>query len=165
VGEIVPLSRVAVQLDTEGNRDIRHRPDGKPLANGMQISRSHCGSLTMTVTSGAVVGCDCEPVRPRTEEMWRDLLGSDGLALAALLAREAREDLDKAATRVWCGMESMKKAGARQDLGIVLATPEEQTALEAGWVLLGVGTWRIATFIAPVTGFTDAVAFAVLVGS
>ena len=171
VGEIVPRSRVGVVVGSNGNGNGNgngkklHRADGKPIANGIQISRAHAGKLTFTVTSSEAVGCDCEPVTPRPAATWRDLLGAGGFALAELVAREAREDLDRAATRVWCAMESMKKAGARQDMGIVLASPEEHQAAVAGWVLLGAGTSRIATLIAPVAGFSEPLAFAVLVGA
>ncbi|HEV2448751.1 MAG TPA: SDR family NAD(P)-dependent oxidoreductase, partial [Candidatus Sulfopaludibacter sp.] len=165
VCEIVPRRQVGVLLGTNGKSNGYRRPDGKPVSNGIQLSRAHAGNLTMTVTSGAPVGCDCEPVASRTASVWRDLLGPGGFALAELVSREAAEDLDHAATRVWCAVESMKKAGARQDLGIVLATPEEHLAAQSGWVVLGAGASRIATLIAPVAGFSDPVAFAVLVGA
>ena len=113
--------------------------------------------------SPASVGCDCEPVTARPPEVWRDLLGAGGFALAELVAREGGEPLETAATRVWCAIEAVKKAGLRHDIGIVLATPQEPGSAASGWVVLGAGAARIATLVAPVAGFADPVAFAVLV--
>ena len=73
------------------------------------------------------------------------------------------EQLDAAATRVWCMIEAVKKAGLRQDIGVVLATPQAPQSAASGWVVLGAGAARIATLVAPVAGFADPVAFAVLV--
>ena len=172
IAEIAPLGGVAVAVGANGNRNghgrkngLVRRPDGKPLLNGSHISRSHARGLVLTVTAPAEVGCDCEPVTPRSAATWRDLLGPAGFALAELVAREIREDLSKAATRVWCALECMKKAGARQDLGILLSTADDSTAGSGGWVVLGAGSGRIATLVAPVAGFDEPLAFAVLVNS
>jgi enediyne polyketide synthase len=179
IGEIVPRAVVSVGLETNGqahgfaaagnpdvcNPDVTRRPDGKPMGNGRHVSRSHAGQLTMTVTGASEVGCDCEAVRPRPAETWRGLLGADGFALAKLMARETREPLDASATRVWSAFECMKKAGARYGLGIVLSTSGDAGAgSEGGWVVLGAGASRIATLVAPVEGFEDPLAFAVLLG-
>ncbi len=166
IGEIVPRAAVSVALGVNGHTNgMLKRPDGKPVANGFHVSRSHAGELTLSVTSPAAVGCDCEPVAARSSAVWRDLLGAGGFALAELVAREGREPLEAAATRVWCAIECVKKAGLRQDLGIVLSTPEEHAASASGWVVLGAGASRIATLVAPVAGFDQPLAFAFLVGA
>jgi enediyne polyketide synthase len=163
VGEIVPRAAVSVAVGVNGHtHGMLKRADGKPFTNGFHISRSHAGELTLSVSSPAAVGCDCEPVSARPPDVWRDLLGAGGFALAELVARERSEPLDAAATRVWCAMESVKKAGLRHDLGMVLATAEEAAA-QSGWVVLGAGAARIATVVAPVSGFEQPLAFAVLV--
>jgi enediyne polyketide synthase len=111
------------------------------------------------------VGCDCEPVTPRPPDVWRDLLGADGFALADLVARSAGESQHTAATRVWCALESLKKAGARLDAGIVFSTPEDSTAAAPGWVVLRSGTAQIPTLVAVVSGVDQPLAIAILVAS
>jgi enediyne polyketide synthase len=166
VGEIVTRSAVSVAVGVNGHTNgMLKRADGKPFGNGFHMSRSHAGELTLSVTSQAAVGCDCEPVKPRTPEVWHDLLGPGGFALANFVACEAHETLESAATRVWCAVECVRKAGLRPDMGIVLAPPEEHADAAPGWVVLAAGTARIGTVVAPVAGFDEPLAFAVLVGS
>src|SRR5262249_61007160 len=104
---------------------------------------------TISVMSPASVGCDCELVTARPPEVWRDLLGASGFALAELVAREGAEPLEAAATRVWCAIEAVKKAGLRHDIGIGLATPQEPRAAASGWGVLGAGAARSAHLGAP----------------
>ena len=167
IGEIAPRSHVSIKLGINGNgsgNGLLHRTDGKPQHPSGFISRSHAGNLTLAATSPEAVGCDCEPVAPRTAAAWGDLLGPGGFALAKLVARETREELDPAATRVWCALECARKAGARSDIGIVLATPDDPNSISSGWVVLAAGAARIATLVAPVAGFRELLAFAVMVG-
>ena len=71
-------------------------------------------------------------------EVWRDLLGDD--SLARLIVREAKEDFHAAATRIWCALECVKKAGVGP------RTPLTLSAIESdGWVVLGAGGRAIAT--------------------
>lgn len=164
VAEIVPSAAVSVAVGMNGHTNgVLKRGDGKPFTNGFHLSRSHAGELTLSVKSLTSVGCDCEPVTARPPAVWRDLLGAGGFALAELVAREGGEPLEVAATRVWCAMEAVKKAGLRHDIGIVLETLQEPRSAASGWVVLGAGAARIATLVAPVAGFADPVAFAVLV--
>jgi enediyne polyketide synthase len=163
VAEIVPSAAVSVAVDLNGHPNgTLKRGDGKPFTNGFHLSRSHAGELTISVMSPAPVGCDCEPVTTRPLEVWRDLLGAGGFALAELVVREGGEPLEAAATRVWCAIEAVKKAGLRHDIGIVLATPQEPRSAASGWVVLEAGAARIATLVSPVAGFADPVAFAIL---
>jgi enediyne polyketide synthase len=166
LGELLPESHIAVLLGAGGScNGIAHRPDGKPLAPNGHVSRSHAGSLTLTVKASCSVGCDCEPVASRTAAVWRDLLGPEGYSLAGLLAREAREEFDRSCTRVWCALESVRKAGGRRDSAIVLSTAEQSAGQFAGWVALGAGSARIFTLVALVSGSPGPLAFAVMVDS
>jgi enediyne polyketide synthase len=169
VKEILPLSGISVLLVANGNNGrshgILHRPDGKPLAVAGHVSRSRAGNLTMTVGGAQPVGCDCEAVAGRTPDLWRDLLGQDGFALAGLLARDLCEDLDRSCTRVWCALESVKKAGGRRDLALALSSPRGSMAEFDGWVVLRAGPASIATLVAPVAGFAGPLAFALMVGA
>ena len=166
IAETTGLDGVSVALRPNGiARGIFRRADGKPLRNGSYVSRSHAGGLTLEVSAAVAVGCDCEPVTPRPPDVWRDLLGADGFALADLVARSAGESQHTAATRVWCALESLKKAGARLDAGIVFSTPEDSTAAAPGWVVLRSGTAQIPTLVAVVSGVDQPLAIAILVAS
>jgi enediyne polyketide synthase len=98
-------------------RDARvaRRPDGKPeLSSRQHVSASHSRDLTLVIAGGRRLACDVEAVETRDAGVWRDLLGTESLALAELVARLSGEALDSAATRVWTTRECLKKAGASE---------------------------------------------------
>ena len=136
VAELIPGADVAIQTLLNGNGDrrfrsaramqrmlgeksvIQKRPDGKPEVSGngrLEVSVSHAGDLTLAVSGRGPIGCDVEPVTPRAESVWQDLLGRERFGLAQVVAEEAAENHDAAATRVWAALESLKKAGAMMD--------------------------------------------------
>jgi enediyne polyketide synthase len=151
--EILPESRVRVALE-DGGSDPLHRPDGKPDG---PVSRSHAGSLTLSVEGPGRLGCDLEPVAARSAETWRDLLG-DRFALAELIARERGETPDAAATRVWAASESLKKAGAPHGVPLTFDRSEAD-----GWLLLRSGDLTIGTWLGTVRELGGPAALAVLV--
>ena len=111
---------------------------------GAAVSLAHAGDLTLAVTAaGEAVGCDLEPVAHREESTWRDLLGPDRNALAELVAREAGELFDAAATRLWSAGECLKKAGLPADAPLTLEACEPD-----GWVRLRSGGFLVATYLA-----------------
>ncbi|HEV2150140.1 MAG TPA: hypothetical protein VGR37_22270, partial [Longimicrobiaceae bacterium] len=123
------------------------RPDGKPeVAGGPAVSASHARTVSLGV-AGPGVGADVEPVVARGSVAWLDLLGAERQRLAALLAAEAGEDGDTAATRVWCAGESLKKGGAAPDAPLVLAALSPD-----GWVVLRSGPRVIPTYAGRVRG-------------
>jgi enediyne polyketide synthase len=67
-------------------------------------------------------------------------LGEERYQLAVVVSREAKEDFDIAATRVWTAIESRKKAGAGADAPIVL-----RRVYIDGWVALASGCLLVAT--------------------
>jgi enediyne polyketide synthase len=141
---------------------VRRRPDGKPeISGGRAVSLSHVGDLTMAVVGRGDLGCDVEMVRPRPESTWRDLLGAERLGLASLIASEAEEDLDSAATRVWAAGESLEKAGAMIRTPLVLAPARG----EDGWVVLASGPLHVASGIIRVRGAAHPLAVAVVARS
>ena len=89
------------------------------------------------------VACDLEPVSPRPEKLWHELLGRSRWPLVELLVRETGESLDISATRVWTALESLRKVGLAGDTPMVM----ERTTAD-GWVLFAAGAVKIAVVLA-----------------
>jgi enediyne polyketide synthase len=151
----------AIQRALGESAQVRRRPDGKPeVAGPPAVSSTHAGDLTMAVAGDGPLSCDIEPVEPRTPDAWRGLLGAERYVLAGVIAREAGEDDDAAATRVWVAGECLKKAGAAADAPLVLVSPEK-----GGWVNLASGPLAINTLVTRVRDFEHRLGVAVLAGA
>ncbi len=136
---------------------IRYRPDGRPEIDGDQsISASHGAGVTLCVATAGPVGCDVEPVAPRSSVTWDGLLGSHA-SVAGLVATETGEGLDTACTRVWAAIECVQKAGLPASAPVTL-TPVRQDA----WTVFASGALRIATLVTTLRDAPDPVVFAVL---
>ncbi|WET83089.1 type I polyketide synthase [Amycolatopsis sp. QT-25] len=135
---------------------IRYRPDGRPETDGALVSTSHSGELTLAVAGAEPLACDVETVLDRTDQDWAGLLGSDGLAVRDLLARESGELAAVASTRVWGAVECLRKNGVADPKVTVEAT------LPHGWTVLSGGDARIATWVTTILGVERPVVFAVL---
>ncbi|HEX6203803.1 MAG TPA: SDR family NAD(P)-dependent oxidoreductase [Thermoanaerobaculia bacterium] len=156
LADLLPAAAARVTLTPgRGEAATRRRPDGRPdpPPDGRTATRSHGAGLTLEVTADGAAGCDVEPVAPRPPEDWRGLLGAGRHRLAALVAAEADEDADTAATRVWAAGEAAKKAGLPVDVPLVL-----DEVAGGGWVLLRAGGARVATFVAPLAAAAAATA-------
>lgn len=137
---------------------VRYRMDGKPQVQGAQISASHSAGVTFAVAGETPVGCDVEVAATRSEQEWGDLLGTDGLALARVLAREAGEELSVSGTRVWGAVECLRKNGrARTEL-----VADSAPGAPERWIVLRSGDARVATFPTQLRGVADPVVFAML---
>jgi enediyne polyketide synthase len=89
--------------------------------------------------------------------VWRDLLGPERFGLAEALAKEAGEDQDTAATRVWAASECLKKAGVMLNAPLLLTYITSE-----GWNILASGLLRIATLKTSVQDVEEPVVLAVL---
>ncbi len=177
VKELIPEAKlgVAVVQDTTVERRVRsdraihqalgstisvsRRPDGKPeVANGQAISVAHAGDITIACAGLNPIGCDIEPVVPRTATVWQDLLLTERFALAGVIAQETTETLDIAATRIWSASECLKKAGAMVNAPLVLV---ESTA--DGVIVLASGESAIVSFVVSVRDVEPPLVFGVLV--
>jgi enediyne polyketide synthase len=107
----------------------------------MNVSVAHAGDITLAVAGAGAVGCDMEPVVPRTATLWRDLLGEERFNLAGVLASETGEDHDAAATRVWAAGECLKKVGAVLNSPLVIGSSDPD-----GWVTLSSNSLVIGTY-------------------
>ena len=114
-------SERAIQRALGASLPVRWRSDGKPEVDSpLAVSAAHSDGLTLAVAAPDKVACDLEPIRTRSDDMWLDLLGPERWSLARLIAREAQEDLQTAATRVWTAFESLVKASVPQSGPLVL---------------------------------------------
>jgi enediyne polyketide synthase len=148
---------------------VHRRPDGKPeVPGGPRVSLAHAGDLVLAVAGEGPLGCDLEPVEPRSEATWRDLLGPERLRLAEEIAAGGG-GRDAAATRVWTAVECLKKAGALSDAPLVWVPPEAAGPSpgepEDGWLLLRSGELTIGTLVASVERPGTPLAVAVLLRS
>ncbi len=178
VGELIPGCKMTAALGRVLGLDRKSRSDevirralrrdatlvrgaeGKPelaTGDGVAVSAAHTGDLTLAVTGPAPVSCDIEPVTPRADSVWQDLLGPDRFSLAKVIAQEMREEPDAAATRVWAANECLKKAGLMANAPLALASTTDD-----GWALLSSGSINIATIIASVRGAERKLAVAAL---
>ena len=175
-GELLSGTNVQVAVDRNGVTDrrvrsdlairrlvgspvaITRRPDGRPEVDcDREVSVSHAGDLTMAIAGSGVIACDAEPVSARSAEDWKGLLGSDRYALAELIAGQASEDRNTAASRVWAAAECLGKAGVGLDVPLVF---HSNTA--DGWVLLTAGSLSIATSVVPSRDTEESIAYAIL---
>lgn len=177
IRELIPESHFGIALKT-GDIDIRQaisnetmqqaigdsiaifrRPDGKPVTNSHhRVSSSHHGALTLAVASDDIATCDVEKVMLQTDQSLANLVGEDGTMLARLIATSTQEETNISTTRVWSAKECIKKAGASINTPLVLLTSHKD-----GWVLLGAGKYKIATYTTFLRDNTEALCFSILV--
>jgi enediyne polyketide synthase len=141
--------------------EVGHRSDGMPYVDGYQVSSAHGGGVTFStaLAGDRPVECDVEVAQPRTLQEWTDLLGTEGAALATLLATERNEDYSVAATRVWGAIECLSKSGqAQRDL--TLDTVEGVPG-SGPWAALRGGGRRFASFVTTVRGLGEPLVFTV----
>ncbi|MEU2249394.1 SDR family NAD(P)-dependent oxidoreductase [Streptomyces sp. NPDC019224] len=151
-------TRQAISWAVGHRTEVTYRPDGKPLAPGVQVSASHGAGVTFGVSGDLPVGCDVEPVVARTEGEWADLLGAEGSALAERIAAEHGEGRAVAATRVWGAIECLRKTGHARPALTIEPSPGGATG---PWVALRGGLTRIASFTTTLKGIEQPVVFTV----
>src|SRR6476646_10513590 len=95
LAELLPSADLRVALKVaaaiQDSKCFSHRPDGKPeecTHPGLQLSRSHCGSLVLTARSQQPVGCDLEQSANRDHAAWMGMLGESWFSVAQLMANE-----------------------------------------------------------------------------
>jgi enediyne polyketide synthase len=87
------------------------------------------------------------------------MLGEEHYKLAQVIARQAEEDTDTAATRVWSATECLKKSGGSIDAPLTFDSVRRE-----GCVLLASGEFIIATFAVRIKDTQSQHALAVLSG-
>jgi enediyne polyketide synthase len=111
----------AIQRALDAPWPVHWRAEGKPEVDApFAVSAAHADRLTLAVAGPHAIACDLEPIRTRTEKLWRDLLGAEKWLLATLIANHMSEDLNTSATRVWTAVESLAKAGVSENASLTL---------------------------------------------
>ncbi len=105
---------------------VAHAAQNVEAGFEIKVSTAHSDRLTLAVARLGPIGCDLEPVSARSEQVWQDLLGYERWRLAELIAREAGEDVQTAATRVWTAIESLKKVGVASEIPITLLSCSDE---------------------------------------
>jgi enediyne polyketide synthase len=144
---------------------LRRRPDGRPeladnsdMDSGLTVSAAHAAALSLGVAAAVgVVACDVEAVTARDRLTWDDLLGVHA-PLADVIAAEAAEPYDVAATRVWSAIECLQKAGRPLTTPVTLLPGAGRRP--AG--VLAAGDDRIVTLAASLRGVDGPVVVAIL---
>ena len=134
----------AMRQALNSNVAVLRRGDGKPeTGNNVSVSAAHSGMLTLAVAGPELVACDVAQVSQLAPEVWQELLGQRRYTLAELLARNAKEEMAIAATRVWSACECLRKVGILADAPLLFVSAEAD-----GWVLLSSGSSVMATYAA-----------------
>ncbi|MDJ0625355.1 MAG: SDR family NAD(P)-dependent oxidoreductase [Candidatus Caenarcaniphilales bacterium] len=85
--------------------------NGQPIITNsdLSISISHSRSLLLICVGEETEGCDIEFIEHRNLEEWTNLIGETNKALLKELIDKG-ENIDRAATRLWCVKEAFMKA-------------------------------------------------------
>ncbi len=105
-------------LNTPTMLDIQWTEEGKPfiVENGVpgeeqvSLSLSHDDRHCLYSAGKTVQGCDIEPVIHRTKDIWLSLFAVQHHSAFEKLIVES-DSINTAGTRLWCALESIRKAG------------------------------------------------------
>lgn len=101
-----------VSAGYSGPMTVEWTEQGKPYIaedGNIALSCSHDAKLLICSAGPAPQGCDVEPVTHRDPEEWSLMLGHENQALLESL-NKSDNSYDRAATRVWCAVEALRKA-------------------------------------------------------
>ena len=156
---------IASKLMSDG-RSLVHRIDGKPemyLGDGKvgHLSVAHSGEYSVAVTANCSLGCDLERVLPRSDDSWRLLFPVEWFMFWRAWRMDASaDDSQEAATRLWCVLEALTKAGVREPAAIRVAR-----SYAGGWIEFHSGEHTIVTCILTPSDSGGRFAFALAVRS
>jgi enediyne polyketide synthase len=137
---------------------IHHRVDGRPeVGDGGFVSAAHTDHLTMAVASHRPIACDVEAIIERSMQVWEGLVGAEGIALARRITNATGEEKSAALTRIWSAAECIQKMGrwSVSPLRLLSVAPD-------GWVVVAVGTARIATLVTSLSAVQGHITVAIL---
>ncbi|MBI4548575.1 MAG: SDR family oxidoreductase [Ignavibacteriae bacterium] len=104
-------SFVGIVYGNDGKPNVELSGEFKQLSTNLNVSVTHIHDSTLAFATLGVCACDMEVLQSRSNQAWKDLLGTEGLQLAAMVGHEMQEAEDASRTRVWTIIECLKKAG------------------------------------------------------
>lgn len=115
---------------------IEWQDTGKPVVVGdvppaVDVSLSHDSSRSLSSAGDWPQGCDIEPIRARSAEQWKALLGSARISLLDELVAGG-EPLDRAGTRLWAAAEAIRKATGRMSVDLKMGSREGEAVTFSG---------------------------------
>ena len=116
--EKVLFAKSPLLPDNFGQDGVTWTDRGKPYLPGIKnvsLSCTHDPKLMVCSAGEAGNGVDVEPVTRRERDEW-DLMLGQGRKPAVESLVEAGDSYDRAATRVWCAMEALRKASDTRDV-------------------------------------------------
>jgi enediyne polyketide synthase len=137
--------------------EIPKRTDGKPLPENGVLSKSHSNGTTLLVQANGQISCDMEAVVEKPQSVWQPLFQPERVKLIEHIQKEIDEDFSSAATRVWCAMECIRKAGLQDNCPLLFCGSEKDNT-----VYIEAGDYKIITYKSIVKK-KGATVFAVLV--
>jgi NAD(P)-dependent dehydrogenase (short-subunit alcohol dehydrogenase family)/acyl-CoA thioesterase FadM len=117
-------TRLNVPPEQECLVQVDRLPSGKPVFDqapkqGLELSLSHDETYCLCTVATAAVGCDLQPVQPRTADEWQGLLGNHRDELLRDLA-SGGDTIDRAGIRIWSAVEAVRKAKMISDVELVI---------------------------------------------
>ena len=152
-----PASEALLRRLLRSDDQLRRRPDGKPEGKSW-LSAAHAGSLTLGVAAEVQIGCDAELVIEKKRGRLAQSPRKGTLRIGAVDAQKGYQNIGEAATRVWCAVEAIKKAGAEH-----VQTPLTFENHGTDCVRLAAGELAVATWVGPLDSGVLALAIALQV--
>lgn len=141
--------------------EVHRRADGRlETIGGPAVSASHAMGLTLLFSAPGMAGCDLEPLAELDSREWTRLLGADHADLARRIAEVTGEARTVSATRAWCVLECLKKAGLALDTPLILRSVETD-----GWVALSAGAARVGCLVTRLRDRREPFVFSFLAGA
>ncbi len=116
---------------------IKWLDSGKPVLEGLEgeaveVSLSHDDQVCLCVAGHGPQGCDIAPVTHRLREDWTALLSAERELLMQQLLAAGSDSVDRAGTRIWAAIETLRKATNERDIDLTIDRQEGDSVLFRG---------------------------------
>ncbi len=105
------------------------RTDGKPLASGRSLSRSHVQDSTLVLDADSNIACDMERLVGKPLVLWNTLLGDQNVDLVRMIQTQTSEEYSSVATRIWSALECIRKAGLQMTTPLLFRSSSEHNTI------------------------------------
>lgn len=144
---------------SDGDVQFHKRSDGKPISlTANYQTRSHSLNQTIELEADVNIACDVEAIIYKHENDWGILLGDNRFQLIKEIQEFIKEDISISATRIWCAIECIRKAGL-QLLSPLLVTHSDND----GTIYFKIDNYIILTYLCIWTNTGKETIFAILI--